>query len=225
MSMAADRRDAAGTRDVYEASAAGFDRHRARVLFERGWLERFAALVPEGAAVLDLGCGAGEPIARWLIEAGYRVTGVDFAQAMLAIARARFSGHEWLAGDMRALDLGRRFGGIIAWDSFFHLTAEDQRGMFPIFARHLSAGGALLFTSGPDASEAIGSVEGRRVYHASLSPAEYLGLLEAEGLAVRAFIAEDPECDGHSVWLAREGSGRSAAGHTRNTGQMHVKPL
>jgi hypothetical protein len=82
-----------------------------------------------------------------------------------------------------------------------------------------------MFTSGPDASEAIGSVEGRAVYHASLSPVDYAGLLEAEGLAVRAFVAEDPDCDGHSVWLAREGSGQSAAGHTRNTGQTRVKPL
>ena len=145
---------------------------------------------------------SGGPIGRWLIDAGYRVTGVDIAEAMLAICRRRWPGGEWIRADMRHLDLGRRFGGIIAGDSFFHLAADDQRAMFPVFARHLEKGGALLFTSGPDASEAVGSVGGLPVYHASLSPADYAGVMEEAGLVVRAFIAEDPDCDRHSVWLA-----------------------
>ena len=32
---------------------------------------------------------------------------------------------------MRTLDLGRRFGGIVAWDSFFHLTRDEQRAVVP----------------------------------------------------------------------------------------------
>ena len=34
--------------------------------FEGAWLERFATLIPQGADILDIGCGAGEPIGRWL---------------------------------------------------------------------------------------------------------------------------------------------------------------
>lgn len=128
--------------EVYERAAASWDRGRTRVLFERPWLERFRAMVAPGSSVLDLGCGSGEPIGRWLIEAGYRVTGVDVAAAMLAICRRRWPEGEWIRADMRGLDLGRRFGGIVAWDSFFHLTGAEQRAMFPIFARHLAKGGA-----------------------------------------------------------------------------------
>ena len=202
-----DRALAAETRAVYEAGAAGYDRRRARVLFERPWLERFRAALAPGATVLDLGCGGGEPIGRWLIEAGHPLTGVDFAAPMLEIARARFPQATWVESDMRGLDLGRRFDGIVAWDSFFHLQPQEQRAMFPVFARHLVPTGALLFTAGPDAGEATGTVEGRAVYHASLSPAEYAGLIEANGLTARAFVAEDPECDFHSVWLAQANAG------------------
>lgn len=201
--MAAERSRAGETHAVYMAGAAGYDHHRARVLFERPWLERFRALIPAGAPVLDLGCGGADPIARHLIDAGHPVTGVDFAEPMLAIAHARFPGEDWVNADMRGLDLGRRFAGLVAWDSFFHLTPAEQRAMFPVFARHLAPGGALLFTSGPDAGEATGTVEGRAVYHASLSPGEYAGLMEASGLVARAFVAEDPNCDRHSVWLAQ----------------------
>jgi hypothetical protein len=122
---------------------------------------------------------------------------------MLALARARFLEGEWVRADVRGLDLGRRLGGVLAWDSFFHLTREDQRAMFPVFARHLVPGGALMFTSGPADGEAAGAVGGAPVYHASLSPAAYAALLEAHGFVVRAFLAEDADCSGHSVWLAR----------------------
>jgi cyclopropane fatty-acyl-phospholipid synthase-like methyltransferase len=44
---------------------------------------------------LDLGCGAGEPIARYLIDAGCRVTGVDASSAMVALCSERFLGMDW----------------------------------------------------------------------------------------------------------------------------------
>ena len=189
---------------VYERQARAWDETRTRALFEADWLGRFAATLPPGGTVLDLGCGAGEPIARWLIEAGFRVTGVDISEAMLAVARDRWPDGDWRRADMRRLDLGERFDGIVAWDSFFHLTPEAQRACLPAMARHLSPGGAILVTVGPDANEVTGTVGGEPVYHASLSPAEYARLLEAAGLRLAAFIAEDPDCDRHSVLMARD---------------------
>jgi hypothetical protein len=206
-------------RAVYEAAAAAFDGTRDRRLVEGAWLACFLALVADGAPVLDHGCGAGEPIAAHLVAAGHPVTGVDFAPAMLALARSRFPAETWIEADMRNLDLGRRFGGIVAWDSFFHLTADEQRALIPRLAGHLLPGGALLFTAGPDAGEAWGSVGGAPVWHASLSPAGYAAGLEASGLLLRGFLAEDPDCAGRSVWLARRRQGdrpsareRAAAG-------------
>jgi SAM-dependent methyltransferase len=193
------------TRGVYERQAAVWDATRARTLLERRWIDRALDLVPPGAPVLDLGCGAGEPIAAYLIFRGHSVCGVDFAAPMLALARARFPDQDWVLADMRTLDLGRRFGAIIGWDSFFHLTADDQRAVIPRLAAHLAPGGALLLTVGPDAGEALGSVGGETLYHASLSPAEYSERLGAVGVEVVDFAANDPDCAGHSVLLGRAG--------------------
>ena len=104
---------------------------------------------------------------------------------------------------MRVLQLPERFGGIVAWDSFFHLTPDDQRLMFPVFRQHAAAGCALLFTSGTSLGEAIGEFEGEPLYHGSLDEAEYRQLLETHGFEVIQHIVEDPECGGHTVWLAR----------------------
>ena len=189
-------------RGVYDAQAARWDAERSRGLFEKPWLDRFLAHVPNAGRVLDLGCGAGEPIARYLMDRGCAVTGVDFSAAMLAIARARLPHGRWIEADMRGLELGERFDGIAAWDSFFHLTQDEQRAMIPRLADHLRPGGALLLTVGPEASEVLGHVGGEPVYHASLSPAEYATRLGEAGLSIVNFIPEDPHCDNHSVLLA-----------------------
>lgn len=188
--------------DLYERQAANFDRDRGRSLQEKGWLDRFLVLVPRGGTVLDVGCGMGEPIARYLLQAGRTVTGVDSSISMIAMCRARFPHGEWIVGDMRQLALGRRFNGLIAWDSFFHLTRADQRAMFPVFAAHVAPGGVLMFTSGPSDGEATGMYHGEPLYHASLSPEEYRQLLSSHGFTVIAHVSSDPACGGHTVWLA-----------------------
>jgi len=123
---------------------------------------------------------------------------------MLDIARSRWPDGDWRQGDMRKLDLGETFEGIVAWDSFFHLTPQDQRATLARMAAHLAPGGSILVTVGPDASEATGSVGGEAVYHASLSPADYAACLEACGLRMTGFLAEDPDTDKHSVLMARK---------------------
>jgi trans-aconitate methyltransferase len=190
------------TIDLYERHAREFDRDRNRSLQEKAWLDRFLEYVRPSGAVLDVGCGMGEPIARYLIKAGLSVVGIDSSPSLIESARQRFPNAEWLIGDMRELALDRRFDGILAWDSFFHLTQSDQRAMFPRFARHSQPGAPLMFTSGPSEGEAIGSSWGEPLYHASLDRAEYESQLAANGFSVRAFLADDPECGGHTVWLA-----------------------
>jgi len=84
--------------------------------------------------------------------------------------------------DMRELKLGRRF-------------ASHARPTTP-----------LMFTSGPEEGEVIGSYCGEPLYHASLDPVEYEKLLNKEGFTVQAFAAEDPDCGKHSIWLATYGA-------------------
>jgi hypothetical protein len=60
--------------------------------------------------------------------------------------------------DMRTIALERRFEEILGWDSFFFLTAEDQRHMFAVFAAHAAPSAFLMFTTGTAYDEAMGSI-------------------------------------------------------------------
>lgn len=188
---------------LYDRNASAWDAARGRSLFEKPWLDRFLESVPKGGSILDIGCGAGEPIARHLVDRGYAVTGVDSSANLIDFCRQRMPDEDWRVADMRNLSLGRRFDGLIAWDSFFHLAFDDQRRMFPIFRAHARQGAALIFTTGPEHGEALGTFAGETLYHASLSPEEYRGLLTENGFEVVAHRVNDPDCGGHTIWLAR----------------------
>ena len=196
--------EAASIIDLYQRKALDWIESRARTrLLEKPWLDRFRALLPPAAPILDIGCGSAEPMAGYLIGLGHPVTGVDSSPAMVDACRRHFPMQEWIVADMRELALGRTFSGILAWDSFFHLCDGDQRQMFPVFRQHASPRAALMFTSGPAHGEAIGSFGGEPLYHASLDPAEYRSLLDQNGFRVVSHVVEDPTCGGHTIWLAQ----------------------
>lgn len=191
---------------IYDDIAVWFDQNRTRSLMEKPYLDKALSLVCANPAVLDLGCGTGEPIAAYLIAQGAYVTGVDGAQAMIDMCRARFPAQKWITGDMRGLSLGAQFDIVIAWHSFFHLSADEQRAMFAVFAAHLRAGSVLVFTSGSRAGVAWGDMQGHQVHHDSLSPQEYRALATTHGLAVVDHSEDDPACGNATVWIMQKGN-------------------
>ncbi|MEL7090972.1 MAG: methyltransferase domain-containing protein [Pseudomonadota bacterium] len=193
------------TRGVYDRQAAAYDAQRSRALFEARWLARFTAALPAGAHVLDLGCGTGDPIARWFMAEGFRVTGMDFSPEMLRIARERWPDGDWREADMRDFEAPERFDGIIGWNSFFHLPAAEQPDCIARMARHLAPKGVLMLTVGDAEGPVDGTVGTERVFHDSLSPAAYATVLEQNGLRLTGFLAEDPETQSHTILMARKG--------------------
>lgn len=170
---------------------------------EKHWLDRFRSLLPSNGSILDIGCGAGDPIARYFIENGHEVTGIDASEPLIALCRERFPSSLWAIADMRDVALGRRFDGLIAWHSFFHLTAADQRRMFGVVRAHANPGAALMFTAGPYDGDAIGTFQGRPLYHASLARSEYESLLAGHGFRLMDHVVNDPDCGGATVYLAK----------------------
>jgi hypothetical protein len=124
---------------------------------------------------------------------------------MIALARSRMPEQEWIIADMRRLALARCFDGILAWDSYFHLSHDAQRKMFRIFDAHAADRAVLMFNAGPEHGEAASTFtfKGEQLYHASLSPAEYLDLLDHSGFRVITHIANDQRSGGGTAWLCR----------------------
>ena len=190
--------------EIYKKHARAWTELRGQFIYEKAWFDHFLSLLPDHSTILDLGCGSAKPIAAYLIAQGHSVVGVDSSEVMIEMAQENFPEQNWIQADMRQMDLGQKFQGILAWDSFFHLTQDDQRAMFSIFQKHAEPRAALMFTSGPSHGEAIGDLFGDALYHASLAAEEYTQLLNDHGFQVIKMVAEDAECAGHTVCLAQK---------------------
>jgi cyclopropane fatty-acyl-phospholipid synthase-like methyltransferase len=188
---------------VYDKIATWFAANRYTGLTEKKYLDDLISRLPAAdGTILDLGCGTGVPILKYPVDQNINVTGVDASSEILAIAKTNFPATEFILQDMRELKLNRKFDAIIAWNSFFHLPAEDQPAMFPLFARHLNPNGILLFTSGTVHGEAWGINGGENLFHGSLDTTEYEDLLRSHNFEVIKHVVDDEEC-GATVWMAR----------------------
>src|SRR5215203_5424783 len=65
-----------------------------------GYVDKILDGLPPQAKVLDLGCGTGNPIAKHLVECGFRVVGVDQSKELIKIAKTVVPEVVLIHGDM-----------------------------------------------------------------------------------------------------------------------------
>jgi SAM-dependent methyltransferase len=116
------------------------------------WLERLLLLLPPAAAVLDLGCGCGVPVARTLAAAGHHVTGVDISEVQVRRARALVPAATFIQADATGAEFGDdSFDAIVSLYALIHMPLAAQPGLLRRAGRWLRPSGWLLVTSGQDA--------------------------------------------------------------------------
>ncbi|MFI7120292.1 methyltransferase domain-containing protein [Amycolatopsis sp. NPDC049868] len=99
-----------------------------------------------GAAVIDVGCGAGLAVSE-LSSRGVRAVGVDLSAEMIDEARRRSPEGDFLLGDAYALPVDGGFAGYRA-DKVFHELAEPELAI--VEARRVLVSGGRIVLSGPD---------------------------------------------------------------------------
>ncbi|MEP7060114.1 MAG: class I SAM-dependent methyltransferase [Actinomycetota bacterium] len=112
------------------------------------FLAEVVKAVPQGGAVLDLGCGAGDPVAVAFAERCV-VTGVDISGAQLALARSRVPGATFIHADMATVAFpADAFDAVVAYFSIIHLPREAHADLFARIAAWLRPGGIFAGTLG-----------------------------------------------------------------------------
>ncbi len=161
------------------------------------WVRRWSHLLPAGAPVLDVACGAGRHM-RWFRDRGHPVTGVDrCAQAVAAVAQY---------GEAVCADLEnspwpwphRRFAGVV-------VSHYLWRPLFPTLVHSLAEGGVLICETFAAGNETVGRPARPEFL---LQPGELLRL--CAGLRVIAF--EDGFLDTPARFIQRIAAVRPATG-------------
>jgi len=142
-------------------------------------LEAFIAALPEGARVLDLGCGPGVMAGRMAAE-GFSVLATDAVPEMVEMAAAR-PGVEARVARFDEIEGVAEFDGVWANFSLLHAPRGDLPGHMARIHRALRSGG--LFHIGMKVGEGEKRDELGRLY-SFFTEAELRGLLTDAGFSV-----------------------------------------
>ena len=136
-------------RRAYDDLAGTYAEGRSETGEDTEILSAFLDRLPDGARVLDAGCGPGIPVLR-RVNASATGYGLDFSRGQLQLAAENVSDASLLQADVVHLPLDDAVvDGIVAYHSLIHVPSNDQRAVISEFSRVLRPGGRLLLSAGP----------------------------------------------------------------------------
>lgn len=191
---------------IYDSFAKTYDANRDQFDLT-DVLRDFRARLPSAGDLLDLGCGAGEPVALDFVSRGWRVTGVDFSRSMLDLAARYVPEMQRIRADMRAVRFpDRSFDAITAIYSLFHVPWSEHPALFASMRRWLRPGAVALFTyatrayTGHERFNGTKAFMGRDLFYSHTTPHDLHLQLSDAGLDV--LDAQDREIGGETfLWV------------------------
>ena len=171
----------------------------------RKWADELTSRLPDGARVLELGCGSGVPDTRLLAER-FRVTGVDISAEQIARARASVPSAEFIQADFMSLELKpASFEAVAAFYSFNHVPRDLLGPLFSRIRSWLVPSGFLLVALGTgDTSGWTGDWLGTTMFFSSFPPGTNKRLLDETGfdrLLDEVVTLREPEGDASFQWV------------------------
>ena len=202
--------------DYKKTVKAGYDAIAKRYLEERTrdsedihLLDDLIGRLPPNAKVLDAGCGAGVPVAQ-LLSQKFQVTGVDFSEAQIELAKKRVPNAEFICQDMTKLDFPENsFDAICSYYAIIHIPREEHKPLLVNFYQMLKPGGLALLCLG--AEDLIDDIDenflGAKMYWSHFDTETYLKMLGDAGYSIIwSKRVADATCEGagHLFVLAQK---------------------
>ncbi len=148
-------------------------------------LEYFLQLLPCNAKVLDVGCGAGVPVAQFLVANGCNVIGIDISANMLELAKKQVPEAKFIEQDMiQPIFPNESFDGIISLYAIFHVAKEEHLSLFQNFYRILKKRGILHFCLSTSANEGTDFMYDAELFWSNYSPEKSISLVKQAGFKI-----------------------------------------
>jgi cyclopropane fatty-acyl-phospholipid synthase-like methyltransferase len=183
----------------YDRCAGNYDQARQRE--PEPALDVLIELLEPGNSVLDLGCGAGVPVARTLSQ-HFVVTGVDISEEQIRRAQQNAPSATFTQGDMLSITFPpATFDAVVAFYSIFHTQREEHFSLFQRIHQWLRPGGYLLATFAFQAEEAYTEANffGTTMFWSNYSVEEYQTMLQRANFDVLNQTILGHGYEGHQV--------------------------
>lgn len=173
-------------------------------------------------SILELGCGPGVPILKYLLDQGAQVVANDISTKQIEMAKARCPDAKLVAGDMTTLTFEpESFHGAISFYTLFHLPRSKLKDMLTKIHGWLKPGGVFVFNLATvDEEEIHGEMLGYGMFWSSYDVDGNQALLKEIGfelLQVEVLQAgdgkleeDDPDFDAEFMWVVARKKDSSA---------------
>ena len=148
-------------------------------------IKEFSELLPKNSSILDIGCGTGQPIAEYLSNQGFKVTGIDISEKMIEEAnKLNLVNATFIEKDILEFESEVKFDGIIAFDSTFHIEESKQKEVIKVISNLLKEDGYFIFTHGLEKGTVKGTMFDNEFIYSALSKEELLNTLKENDLEI-----------------------------------------
>jgi SAM-dependent methyltransferase len=165
-------------------------------------LEELSSRLPNGARILDAGCGAGIPVSS-ILSQRFQIVGVDISVRQVELSRENVPAAEFIQADLVTLDLpDASFDAIVSYYAIIHVPREEHSALLANFHRMLAPGGLLLVSMGasdnPDGTEENWLDGGASMYWSHYGHDDNLRLFTDAGFEIvwDRFVTEEEEFGG-----------------------------
>lgn len=169
------------------------------------FVRKLVKRLPVGATVLDLGCGAGWPVDDILLDAGYRVIGLDLSPRMIAQAKINCPGGVYQVQDILNLKPNEyQVEAVVSLYTFFHLPREKQGKVLRIVNSFLPSGGSILVSFGDREYEGITTYLGQEMWWSQWAPKKNREMVTEAGYVIDRDEMDRTGGETHHVILGRK---------------------
>ena len=170
------------------------------------YLEDLAEKLPVGAKILDIGCGSGVPIDKFLLEKGFKVTGVDISEEMVKLAKINLPNGNFFVKDMAEIDFSEcSFNAIVSFYAIFHIPREEHLPLLKKLHTLLKTDGYLLITMGSSDWEGTeDDFHGAKMFWSHYGAKKNTELVKNAGFETIIDEVDDSGGEKHQIILAKK---------------------
>ena len=189
--------------DSYLKSKRLFRKEKSR---NEEYLVKLTGLLKNGSTILDIGCGSGIPVDKYLVEKGFNVIGVDISERQIELAREKVPEGRYEVVDMSLLKQGEyKVDAVVSFYAIFHIPRKVHGKLLKTINSFLPVGGLMLITMGSSDYEGVEeNFHGVRMFWSHYNSDMNRHLVQAAGFEVIIDNVDTHGWERHQVILAKK---------------------
>lgn len=186
-------------RDAYNKCADDYNLKRG-AFTNRKYLDELNGCLKPNSEILDIGCGAGVPVDKYLVSKGHRLTGVDISEKQIELAKVNVPQASYSVGDMLKVKYrADSFDAVVSFYAIFHIPKERHLEIFKKIYDLLKTGGFFLATLGFEEWEGCEEFHGVTMHWSHFGKDKNLELIERAGFEIVRAEVDDSGGEHHLV--------------------------